>query len=177
MNLTYTILLIVKWYFVLLYFVLVLFSNVYRNWGGFHDSGYLLTLMEVSSTRIVNEMNNISCTFLWSNKYISLSLSLTVNGDAVSEWPRCRWDVKHNQLTNQYSLMESGKCRHLLLNIWNRRWIPNTLSHEQQQTNSILVYSMAVGTWGQGAGGNCPPPPPNILPTQKIKNLKIVTYK
>ena len=75
MNLTYTILLNVKWYFVLLHFVLVLFSNVYRNWGGFHDSGYLLTLMEVSSTRIVNEMNNISCTFLWSNKYISLSLS------------------------------------------------------------------------------------------------------
>ena len=77
MNLTYTFLLIVKWYFVLLYFVLVLFSNVYRNWGGFHDSGYLLTLMEVSSTRIVNVMNNISCTFLWSNKYISLSLSLS----------------------------------------------------------------------------------------------------
>ena len=34
--------------------------------------------MEVSSTRIVNEMNNISCTFLWSNKYISLSLDLKI---------------------------------------------------------------------------------------------------
>ena len=30
---------------------------------------------------------------------------------------------------------------------------------------------MAVGTGGQG-GGNCPP---NILPTQKMKSLKIVT--
>ena len=29
---------------------------------------------------------------------------------------------------------------------------------------------MAVGTGGQG-------PPPNILPTKKIKSLKIVTYK
>ena len=56
MNLTYTISLIVKWYFVFLYFVLVLFTNVYRNSGGFHDSGYLLTLMEVSSTRIGNEI-------------------------------------------------------------------------------------------------------------------------
>ena len=25
----------------------------------------------------------------------------TVNGGAVSKWPRCRWDVKHNQPTNQ----------------------------------------------------------------------------
>ena len=24
----------------------------------------------------------------------------TVNGGAVSKWPRCRWDVKHNQPTN-----------------------------------------------------------------------------
>ena len=32
---------------------------------------------------------------------------------------------------------------------------------------------MAVGTGGQG--GYCPPP--NILPTQKIKSLEIVTYK
>ena len=23
-----------------------------------------------------------------------------VNGGAVSKWPRCRWDVKHNQPTN-----------------------------------------------------------------------------
>ena len=27
----------------------------------------------------------------------------TVNGGAVSKWPRCRWDVKHNQ-TNQTKL-------------------------------------------------------------------------
>ena len=32
---------------------------------------------------------------------------------------------------------------------------------------------MAVGTGG-GRGGNCPP---NILPTKKIKSLKIVRYK
>ena len=25
----------------------------------------------------------------------------TVNGGAVSKWPRCQWDAKHNQLTNQ----------------------------------------------------------------------------
>ena len=25
----------------------------------------------------------------------------TLNGGAVSKWPRCRWDVKHNQSTNQ----------------------------------------------------------------------------
>ena len=24
----------------------------------------------------------------------------TMNGNAVSKWPRCRWDVKHNQLTD-----------------------------------------------------------------------------
>ena len=33
---------------------------------------------------------------------------------------------------------------------------------------------MAVGTGG-GAGGELPPP--NILPTKKIKSLKIVTHK
>ena len=32
---------------------------------------------------------------------------------------------------------------------------------------------MAVGTRGGGQGwGNCPPPPPNILPTQKIQDYK-----
>ena len=34
---------------------------------------------------------------------------------------------------------------------------------------------MAVGTGG--AGGAIAPPPPNILPTKKIKSLKIVRYK
>ena len=33
------------------------------------------------------------------------------------------------------------------------------------------ILNMAVGTGGQG---NCPPP--NILPTKKIKILKITTY-
>ena len=27
----------------------------------------------------------------------------TVNGGAISKWPRCRWDVKHNQPNNQLS--------------------------------------------------------------------------
>ena len=35
---------------------------------------------------------------------------------------------------------------------------------------------MAVGTGGAGGGGQLPPPP-NILPTKKIKSLKIVRYK
>ena len=34
---------------------------------------------------------------------------------------------------------------------------------------------MAVGTGGGGAGGQLPPP--NILPTKKIKILKIVRYR
>ena len=49
--------------------------------------------MEVSSTRIVNEMNNISCTFLWSNKYISLSLSLYIY---ILYNPECIVYVKSN---------------------------------------------------------------------------------
>ena len=32
----------------------------------------------------------------------------TVNGGAVSKRPRCRWDVKHNQPTNQ--LTNDNKC-------------------------------------------------------------------
>ena len=32
----------------------------------------------------------------------SRPLQGTVNGGAVSKWPRCRWDVKHNQPTNQH---------------------------------------------------------------------------
>ena len=26
----------------------------------------------------------------------------TVNGGAVAKWPRCRWNVKHNQPTNHW---------------------------------------------------------------------------
>ena len=33
----------------------------------------------------------------------------TVNGDAVSKWHRCRWDVKHNQPTNQPKLGSGSK--------------------------------------------------------------------
>ena len=33
----------------------------------------------------------------------------TVNGDAVSKWHRCRWDVKHTQPTNQPKLGGGSK--------------------------------------------------------------------
>ena len=37
---------------------------------------------------LLNSKNRASC-----------PLQGTVNGGAVSKWPGCRWDVKHNQLT------------------------------------------------------------------------------
>ena len=34
----------------------------------------------------------------------------TVNGGAVSKWPRCRWDVKHNQPTSLSWLCQAVHC-------------------------------------------------------------------
>ena len=39
--------------------------------------------------------------YYWTSRLDQAPSQGTVNGDAVSEWSHCRWDVKHNQLTNQ----------------------------------------------------------------------------
>ena len=42
----------------------------------------------------------------WCKNWASRPLQETVNESAVSKWPRCRWDIKHNQPTNQPTYME-----------------------------------------------------------------------
>ena len=68
----------------------------------------------------------------------------TVNGGAVSKWPRCRWDVKHNQPTWYWLLIKSA--------LWSSRsysvicyQILNILS--SKQTISVNHIRSYCGYW------------------------------
>ena len=67
-------------------------------------------------------------------KWASFPSQGAVNGGAVSKWPCCRWDVKHNQPTNQptnqiwktnagYSLNNTQMdIWHYICFSWNLHW-------------------------------------------------------
>ena len=61
-----------------------------------------------------------------------------------------------------------------MINVLENQWLSVTYNHTIEASSVLLCVRISVTSMAVGTGGA---PPPNILPTKKIKSLKIVTYK
>ena len=103
--------------------------------------------------------------FLLFKKRASRPSQGTVNGGAVSKWPRCRWDVKQNQPTNLgifYSRPSPFKSEDWIGVFWAMKchivgkypWMPviKWITHSQKHVRSrhFLIKYISSQVWRRG---------------------------
>ena len=78
----------------------------------------------------------------------SCPLQGTVNGGAVSRWPHCRWDVKHNQPTKDPLVLVSRDQNASYVCFWTR-WlvVSNVPSTAKSFRDSTPIYCPLRRTW------------------------------
>ena len=125
-------------------------------------------------------LSNHGC-FFWGGTELPRALRLTSHRDnqsihffrAVSKWPRCRWDVKHNQPTNQPFLpflfvhLEAGRSQFkspnliksygLLWNIKKQTLISHGLVWSDSQHAKPWLGKMCIILWHHFLGYEDPP--------------------
>ena len=93
--------------------------------------------------------------------WASHPLQGTVNGGAVSKWPRCQWDVKHNQLINCAAFWLFPKY---IENSWSITTplmlsfisTPPLLYQNYEEVNKLYIYVVHIALL-------CQPPTPVLL--------------